>query len=145
MFVMLTLIMLKERYLNYGSAPSPHDSDIAVMACFLCIPLVALLYAVLSFAVALGAFSIQSSDTHGRVLLCVVLGILGTAGIGTLLFFWHVWRGPRAEEVSEENTIEMFDYGWMTQARGLIGSIKALASRGLRKLRATQEGKETTC
>lgn len=91
------------------------------MACVLAVPLVALLYAVLSFALALAAFCVQSTDVHGRVLLLVTLGIAVIAGLGTLLFFWHVWRGPRTHEVSEQNTDEVLSYGWVSIAQGKLG------------------------
>ena len=107
--------------MSHGGPASPHDSDLALTACFLAIPLVSLLYAVLSFSVALGAFCIQSSgNMHGRILLSVVLGVLGTAGISTLLFFWHTWRGPRTEEVSAEDSRDVVDYGWTTKAKDLV-------------------------
>ena len=122
--------------MSRGGLPHPHDSDIAVTACFLSIPLVALLYAVLSFSVALGAFCIQSSgrDVHGEVLLSIVLGILGVAGMGTFLFFWHAWRGPRTEEVSEEDSEEVIDYGWSTKLQKLRQRSKAVLRR-IRTLR----------
>ena len=111
--------------MNQGPSgtPDPHDTDLAITAIFLAIPLVALFYAVLAFSVALGAFSIQgtSSDVHARVLLCVVLGILGTSGVATVLFFWNVWRGPRTAEISEEDSSDVVDYGWRTRGRALVG------------------------
>lgn len=97
------------------------------MACVLAVPLVALLYAVLSFALALAAFCVQSTDVHGRVLLLVTLGIAVIAGLGTLLFFWHVWRGPRTHEVSEQNTDEVLSYGWVSIARGKLGRARMFA------------------
>ncbi|TCD65964.1 hypothetical protein EIP91_001956 [Steccherinum ochraceum] len=95
------------------------DSDLAITACFLSIPLVALLYAVLSFSVAIAAYCIQNNDVHGKILLVVVLGILGIAGLVTLLFFWHVWRGPRDVEISAEQTEDVLGYGWKSRAKGL--------------------------
>ena len=83
------------------------DSDLAITACFLSIPLVSLLYAVLSFSLAIVAFCIQNNDVHGKILLTVVLGVLGVTGLITLLFFWHVWRGPREQEISEEKVEEV--------------------------------------
>ena len=106
---------------------SSRDADLAITACFLSIPLVSLLYAVLSFSVALGAFCIQNTETHGRILLAVVLGVLGTAGLGTLLFFWHVWRGPRTEEVGEENVFDVMEYGWQTKIQGAVKKVRDVA------------------
>ena len=110
---------------------SSRDADLAITACFLSIPLVSLLYAVLSFSIALGAFCVQNTETHGRILLAVVLGILGTAGLGTLLFFWHVWRGPRTEEVEDENVMDVMGYGWRTKVRGGARKVREAVSRQL--------------
>lgn len=90
------------------------DSDLAMTACFLSFPLVSLLYAVLTFSVALGAFCIQNSDVHSRVLLGILLGLLALSGLVTLLYFWHVWRGPRTAEISDADEDEMAEYGWRT-------------------------------
>lgn len=81
----------------------------------------------LSFALALAAFCVQSTDVHGRVLLLVTLGIAVITGLGTLLFFWHVWRGPRTHEVSEQSTDEVLSYGWVSIARGKLGRTKVYA------------------
>ena len=117
--------------MNCGSNPHPHDFDLAVTACVLAVPLVALFYAVLAFAVALGAFCIESttSDIHARVLLSVVLGILGTSGLATLLFFWNAWRGPRTAEVSEEDSRDVFDYGWRSRAKTLADGVMSRIRR----------------
>ncbi|KAI0782564.1 hypothetical protein C8Q75DRAFT_737530 [Abortiporus biennis] len=108
-----------QRYLSLSNSSlnDGHDTDLAITACFLAIPLVALLYAVLSFTVALGAFSVQSSDVHGKVLLSVIIGVLVSIGIVTVLFFWHTWRGPRLDEVSDEDGEEMERYGWKESLR----------------------------
>ncbi|KAH8092505.1 hypothetical protein BXZ70DRAFT_457299 [Cristinia sonorae] len=102
------------------------DSDLAVTAWFLSIPLVSLLYSVLSFAIAIAAFCIQNNDTHGKMLLVVVLGILGVTGLITLLFFWHVWRGPRAE-VSEEEIDDVLGYGWKVRLGRTAGRVGRFA------------------
>lgn len=54
---------------------------------------------------------------HGKTLLIVVLVVLGTAGLITWLFFWHVWRGPKEEETSDERVEDVLGYGWNTRMR----------------------------
>lgn len=115
------------------------DADLAITACFLSIPLVSLLYALLSFSIALGAFCIQNTETHGRILLAVVLGILGTAGFSTLLFFWHVWRGPRTEEVEDEDVMDVLGYGWRTKAQKVAEKTKDVVRGQLRAIAATRQ------
>lgn len=74
----------------------------------------------LSFALALAAFCVQNTTLRGRVLLAVVLGVVGAAGGGTLLFFWHAWRGPRTEEVGAEDVMQDLAYGWGSKARSAM-------------------------
>ena len=103
------------------------DGDLALTACALAVPLVALLYAVASFGVALGAFCVQNTTAaHARVLLTVLLGVLGTVALATVLFFWHAWRGPRAQEVGEEDVRDVVAYGWRTRARGVCEGVGAV-------------------
>lgn len=116
-----------------------HDSDLAITACFLSVPLVSLLYAVLSFSLAIAAFCIQNNDVHGKILLTVVLGVLGVTGLITLLFFWHVWRGPREQEISEEKVEEVLGYGWHTRITRVLQGIQHVVSRFV--LRRGQESK----
>ena len=114
-----------------------HDSDLAVTAIFLSVPLVALLYAVLSFSVALGAYCIQNSEIHGKLLLVVLFGLAGLTGVVTLVFFWHVWRGPRTVQISDEDIDVEMAYGWKTifqrkMKRGRKGVGKAVQGVGHR-------------
>ncbi|KAH7923628.1 hypothetical protein BV22DRAFT_1036108 [Leucogyrophana mollusca] len=76
--------------------------DLTVTACFLSLPIVALLWSVLSFTIAIAAFCIQDTDVHGEILLIVVLSILGFCAFVTLLFFWHIWKSPRLNEIEED-------------------------------------------
>jgi hypothetical protein len=90
---------------------------------------------VLSFAVALAAFCVQSTEVHGRILLAVVLGIVGTAGFGTLLFFWHVWKGPRTEEIGQQTDDEVMAYGWRSKARNVAEKTKKAAEKTKRAVK----------
>ena len=121
----LTNTLFQSAYLSHiQPLDDGRDSDLAVTACFLSMPLVSLLYAVLSFSAAITAFCIQNNDVHGKILLTVILGILGVAGLMTLLFFWHVWRGPRKEEISEEDTGDVLAYGWKVKVKNAGGKVK---------------------
>ena len=63
-------------------------------------PVVALLWSVISFTVAVGAFCIQSStDLPEKILLSVIIGILGVCGSGVVIFFWRIWRPQRDYEI----------------------------------------------
>ncbi|CCL99557.1 uncharacterized protein FIBRA_01575 [Fibroporia radiculosa] len=98
-------------YLTHASRLG-REVDLAVMACFLALPVSSLLWAIIAFAVALGAFCIQNTDIQGKILLSVSLGLLGLLCMATLFFFWHIWRGPRREELSEEDAGEIISRGW---------------------------------
>ena len=121
-----------------SKSESAHEADLAITACFLSIPLVALLYAVLSFSVALAAFCIQNTETHGRVLLAVVIGLVGVAGFGTMLFFWHVWTGPREEEVGQEDVLKLLAYGWGSKASAFVNKTREAAGKGLERVRTSR-------
>jgi uncharacterized membrane protein YeaQ/YmgE (transglycosylase-associated protein family) len=77
------------------------DFDLTITACFLSLPIAALLWSVLCFTVSIATFCIQRSDVHGRVILAVVLGIVGACACGTLAFFWRVWKKPPHVEREE--------------------------------------------
>lgn len=119
-----------------------HDADLVVAACFLSIPVVALLYAVLWFAVALGAFCVQSTDVHGRLLLIIVLAITCSVGLSTLVFFWHVWRGSPTAEVSEDDTVATLEHGWLTMGEKAVGRVKKLVRRQGKGLRGGRDNGE---
>ncbi|KAL6307096.1 hypothetical protein BKA93DRAFT_728061 [Sparassis latifolia] len=88
------------KYVNYArdaETPSNKIDDLAFTAAFLATPIAALLWSVLCFTIAVGAYSIQNTDTTAMLLLATVLGIVGFVGLVTLLFFWHVWKSPESE------------------------------------------------
>lgn len=120
-----------------------HDADLVVIACFLSLPIVALLYAVLCFAVALGAFCVQSTDVHGKILLMAVLAVACSSGIGTVIFFWHAWRGAPTSEVSEEDTTATLEYGWRKMTRETLAKGRGLFHRQVKKLRRTKKHSRT--
>jgi hypothetical protein len=75
------------------------------LSCFLALPLAALLWAVLSFTIAIGAFCFTSAvgaNVHTRALLAGVLGVLLTFAVLTLLVFWDAWRSPPPSEPEED-------------------------------------------
>lgn len=135
----LTLSPSQSKYLSHPGLPSnsttSSDADLALTACLLSLPLVALLYGVLCFALALGAFCVQATDAHARVLLAVVLGVAGTAGGGTLLFFWYAWRGPRDVAVGEEDVREVMRWGWRSRVRGVLARARGTVRREMAKAR----------
>lgn len=80
---------------------------------------------------------------HGKILLIVVLGVLAMAGLVTFLFFWHVWRGPRSEEISEEKVADVLEYGWKTRVRNggkkVRRVLRTMKSARLRKSKVGDE------
>jgi len=83
------------------------DLELAITACFLSLPIAALLWSVLCFTVSIAAFCIQNSDVHGKIILAVVLGVVGTCACGTLVFFWHIWKDPPYKEREEEYHLDV--------------------------------------
>jgi len=106
--------------------PLGEKMDLAVTACFLAIPVAALLWSIVAFAVALGAFCIQNTDIQGEILLSVALGLLIMLSIATLLFFWHIWRGPRREEIDEEDSGAITSSGWKSAWRRHVKEVKTI-------------------
>jgi hypothetical protein len=78
-----------------------HRGSLTLLSCFLALPLAALLWAILSFTIGIGAFcftSVAGADVHTRTLLGGVLGVLLTLAVLTLLVFWDAWRSPPTSE-----------------------------------------------
>ncbi|KAI0941081.1 hypothetical protein AcV7_002728 [Taiwanofungus camphoratus] len=100
------------------------DEHLEVMACFLSIPVAALLWSILSFTIALGAFCIQNTVVQGKVLLAVALGIVGLLSLATLLFFWHIWRGPRRVEIGDQEVQVENARGWVDSFRRLFREVR---------------------
>ncbi|OBZ70282.1 hypothetical protein A0H81_09799 [Grifola frondosa] len=105
------------------------ENDLAALACFLSLPPVALIWSLLSFSIALGAFCIQGTGLHGRRLLAAMLILLGVLSIATILFFWHIWRGPHREEISDENVDEVIADGWAHSIRRVRTDLKKVFRR----------------
>ncbi|KAF9812763.1 hypothetical protein IEO21_06013 [Rhodonia placenta] len=110
-----------------------NQMNLSVTACFLALPVASLLWCIIAFAVALGAFCIQSTDIHSEILLSVALGLLGLLSIATLLFFWHIWKGPRRVEIEDE--VVGTPDGWKAafkrqrrEAKAIIGRMNNKAS-----------------
>ncbi|KII94570.1 hypothetical protein PLICRDRAFT_33372 [Plicaturopsis crispa FD-325 SS-3] len=112
------------KYLHHVDRLGP-ELDLTVTACFLSLPLVALLWSILFFTVAVGAFSFStspsSSDTAKRVFLTVVLTISMMLAMGMLLFFWSIWRKPRTNEIEEDWSLKVLPRvdkkGWTAVVR----------------------------
>ncbi|OAX37450.1 hypothetical protein K503DRAFT_866861 [Rhizopogon vinicolor AM-OR11-026] len=76
--------------------------DLTITACFLSLPVVSLLWSVLCFTIAIASFCVQGTNMTGEILLVTLLGLLGFFASVTLLFFWHIWRSPRRNEIEED-------------------------------------------
>ncbi|KAF8886978.1 hypothetical protein BD779DRAFT_544492 [Infundibulicybe gibba] len=94
------------QYLHHVKVLGHADADLTVTACFLSIPLASLLWSVISFGVSVGAFCVQgSTESTGKLVLVVLLGVLGTSACAMLLFFWQIWKAPRHTEIEAEFNI----------------------------------------
>ncbi|CCM00467.1 uncharacterized protein FIBRA_02500 [Fibroporia radiculosa] len=87
-----------------GTAPTSTDADLLPTAAFLAVPFAALLWAMLTFTLALAALCVQNSAAllaplagggGGATvpLLAGVLGVFGLLALATLVFFRHIWAG----------------------------------------------------
>lgn len=56
------------------------------MSFFLALPIASMLWALLSFFVALAVYSIQTNMPGYMTILAVVLGLAGSASIGTVIY-----------------------------------------------------------
>ena len=118
-----------------------HDADLVITACFLSVPVVALLYSLLCFAVALGVFCVQSSDAHGKIILMVTFAVACSVGLSTLAFFWHTWRGPPSVQVSDDDGFELY-MGWGGATRKFASKVARTMHAQVRSLRRRNRLKE---
>lgn len=95
------LIRSQESYLYHVRRLGEHI-DLTITACFLSLPVVSLLWSVLCFTIAIAAFCIQSTNISSKIILMTLLSLLGFFASVTLLFFWHIWRSPRHNEIEED-------------------------------------------
>jgi len=75
-----------------------------LLACFLMLPLAALLWENLSFTIAISTLCFSSAagaDVHMHTLFTGVLDVLLSLGVLTLLIFWDVWCSPAMTEPEE--------------------------------------------
>lgn len=107
---------MQNKYLNHAKTVG-EELDLTVTACFLSLPIVSLLWSILSFTVAVAAFSIQQPDDNlgGEVLLSVILGVAVLCGCGILFFFWQIWGDPREDEVEDRGGLS-FNVGFPADA-----------------------------
>ncbi|KAH9060600.1 hypothetical protein EDB87DRAFT_595306 [Lactarius vividus] len=90
------------RYLRLR--PHGHRGSLTLLACLLALPLAALLWAILSFTVAVATFCfVGSANVHTRTLLGTVLGVLLVLAVLTLLVFWDAWREQPTREPEEDH------------------------------------------
>jgi len=108
--------------------------DLTLLACFL-----ALLWAILSFTIAVGALCFSSAagaDVHMRPLFAGVLGVLLSLGVLTLLVFWDAWRSPPTTEPEEDHARgvgvrKSGREGWLKHARRRMRIVRASAMDGM--------------
>jgi len=113
--------------------------DLTLLACFLALPLAALLWAILSFTVAVGALCFSSAagaDVHMRALFAGVLGVLLSLGVLTLLVFWDAWRSPPTTEPEVDHARgvgarKSEREGWLKHARRRMRIVRASAMDGM--------------
>ena len=97
---------------SYHNAPPPFFrvnisafalimGDLMLLACFLMLPLAALLWENLSFTIAIGTLCFSSADVHMHTLFTGVFDVLLSLGVLTLLIFWDVWCSPAMTEPEE--------------------------------------------
>ncbi|KAG1848887.1 hypothetical protein F4604DRAFT_1959624 [Suillus subluteus] len=74
--------------------------DLTITACFFSLPVVSLSWYVLCVTIAIAAFYIQGTNISSTIILVTLLSLLGF--FASLLFFWHIWRSPRHDEIEED-------------------------------------------
>ena len=140
---MPTLILFfffQSRYLRLR--PHGHCGSLTLLACLLALPLAALLWAVLSFTVAVATFCFVSAagsgNVHTRALLGTVLGVLLALAILTLLVFWDAWREQPTSEPEEDHARgvgagkELVREGWLTNKVRRMKITRAQVMGGIR-------------
>jgi hypothetical protein len=115
---------------------------LTLLACLLALPLAALLWAILSFTVAIAMFcfvgSAGSTNVHTRALLGTVLGVLLALAVLTLLVFWDAWREQPTSEPEEDYARGVgagrkhVREGWLTNKVRRINIARAQVMDGIR-------------
>ncbi|TDL30079.1 hypothetical protein BD410DRAFT_824006 [Rickenella mellea] len=124
--------LISKKYLEFLSPTLGHDISITLTASLLSLPIVLLLWAVITFLVAICAYSLQNtSSTAQRVMLAVVMGMLVLGTLGTLVFFWGVWTDSACDDVQVEERARTVPLVWkIGQAvRRVTGRIKGALGR----------------
>lgn len=118
----------------------PERGNLTPLACFLALPLASLLWAILSFTIAIGALCFSSAagaDVHMRALFAGVLGVLLVLALLTLLVFWDAWRSPPTMEPEEDFARgvslrrKLEREGWLRYARRRMRVVRADAMDGM--------------
>lgn len=134
--------LLQGRYLRVctrGQQQAERGS-LTLLACFLALPLASLLWAILSFTIAIGALCFSSAagaDVHMRALFAGVLGVLLVLALLTLLVFWDAWRSPPTMEPEEDFARgvslrrKLEREGWLRYARRRMRIVRADAMDGM--------------
>ncbi|KAI9465737.1 hypothetical protein BJY52DRAFT_1183320 [Lactarius psammicola] len=125
------------RYLRLR--PSGHHGSLTLLACLLALPLAALLWAILSFTVAVATFCFVSTNVHTRPLLGTVLGVLLALAVLTLLVFWDAWREQPTSEPEEDYARgvgagrELVREAWLTNKIRRMNIARVRVMDGLRE------------
>jgi hypothetical protein len=133
----LILPLLQSRYLRVRSRGQ--RGSLTPLACFLALPLASLLWAILSFTIAIGALCFSSAagaDVHMRALFAGVLGVLLSLAVLTLLVFWDAWRSPPTTEPEEDYARigarrKPEREGWLRHARRRMRIVRVDAMDGM--------------
>ncbi|KII94578.1 hypothetical protein PLICRDRAFT_47611 [Plicaturopsis crispa FD-325 SS-3] len=98
------------------------ELDLAVTACFLSLPIVSLLWSVMSFTIAVGVFCFQASDVRAGIVLAVVLAMSGTGAVCMVVFFWHIWQQRGAGRESDSWKVPLW-------AQSIVGCVASWRER----------------
>jgi hypothetical protein len=95
-----------QKHYLYGSLNRKRSepAKVAVTACFLSVPLSALMWAIVTFIVAIcaNAFQMDEVDLASRKLMIFIIVVIMAMACGTFLFFWRTWAPPRNTELEDE-------------------------------------------
>jgi len=106
------------KYLGQGDVGPDTDARLTAVACCLALPISSLLWCILSFVVALGAFCFQNTNPFGEhVFLAAILGVLGICAFGTSIFFWSKSESVQMKEADREDVV------------GALGWVKMMAAK----------------
>jgi hypothetical protein len=140
--IILLISLLQDRYLRVCTRgqQQPERGSLTLLACFLALPLASLLWAILSFTIAIGALCFSSAagaSVHMRALFPGVLGVLFVLALLTLLVFWDAWRSPPTMEPEEDFARgvslrrKLEREGWLRYARRRMRIVRADAMDGM--------------